>query len=159
MLVKDSELFDDIDLALLHCPGLLAEILPVNFAALGFLVDVFAIGFAFGLEPPVFHLRAFKGHVVNRRELTIVPGRPPGYEVSFVPPPGLSGAPLLTSLPGGLASVTGVILQHHTAEFRDRKMDLGLALDIEEILTLESRIVGGSIAERLFRQPRLQREA
>ena len=157
VVVQDSELFDDIDLALLNCPGLLAEILPFNFVSQTFLVDVFAMGFAFGLEPPVFHLRAFKGHVVNRRALGNLQGFPPGYEISFVPPPGLSGAPLLTSLPGGRPSVTGMILQHHTAEFRDRKMDLGLALDIEEILTLESRIVGGSIAERLFRQPRIRR--
>ncbi len=36
-------------------------------------------------------------------------------------------------------------------------MDLGIALDIEEILTLDSRIVGGSIAERLFRRPKIIR--
>jgi len=155
--VQDFELFENIDLAVLHCPGLQAEILPFNFASLGFLVDVFAMGFAFGFEPPVSHLRAFKGYVVNRRALTILPGLPPGYEVSFVPPPGLSGAPLLTSLPSGTIAVTGMILKHHTAEFGDRRMDLGLALDIEEILTLESRILGGSIAERLFRQARVQR--
>jgi hypothetical protein len=156
--VQDSELFDDIDLALLHCPGLLAEILPFNFAPQPFLADVCAIGFAFGFEPPVVQLRAFKGYVVNRRALGILPGHPPGYEISFVPPPGLSGAPLLTLPPSGPASVTGMILQHHTAEFRERKMDLGLALDIEEILTLDSRIVGGNIAERLFGQPRIRRE-
>ena len=156
--VQDSELFEDIDLALLHCPGLLAEILPFNFAPLGFLADVFAMGFAFGFEPPTFHLRAFKGYVVNRRALSILRSAPPGYELSFVPPPGLSGAPLLTSLAGGPVAVTGVILQHQTVEFMDRKMELGLALDIEELLTLESRMVGGSIAERLFRQSRIRRE-
>jgi hypothetical protein len=40
----------------------------------------------------------------------------------------------------------------------ERKMDLGLTLDIEELLTLESRIVGGSIAEILFQQPILKRK-
>jgi hypothetical protein len=156
--VQDFELFEDIDLALLHCPGLQAEILPFNFDPLEFLVDVFAMGFAFGLEPPFFHLRAFKGYVVNRRSLTSLRGHPPGYELSFVPPPGLSGAPLLTSFPGGPDAVTGVILQHFTAEFNGRRMELGLALDIGEILTLESKILGGSIAERLFRQTRIRRE-
>jgi hypothetical protein len=135
-----------------------AEVLPFNFASLGFLVDVFSMGFAFGFEPPKFHLRAFKGHVVNRRELDTLSGRPPGYELSFVPPPGLSGAPLLTSLPDGSIAATGVILQHHTSEFRERRMDLGLALDIEEILTLDSRMLGGSVAERLFRRQRLVRD-
>ena len=38
--VQDSERFDDIDLALLHCPGLLAEILPFSFAPQTFLADV-----------------------------------------------------------------------------------------------------------------------
>ncbi len=155
--VRDSEVFAEIDLALLHCPGLQAEILPFNFAPLGFLTDVSAMGFAFGFEPPTAHLRAFKGYVVNRRALTILPAEPPGYELSFVPPPGLSGAPLLVSLPNGYDAVTGVILKHHTAEFQERKMELGLALDIEELLTLDSKIIGGSVAEGLFRQPRIQR--
>jgi len=157
VLVQDFELYEEIDLVLLHCPGLRAEILPFNFASMNFLDDVCAMGFAFGLEPPVFQLRAFKGYVVNRRELSSLRGLPPGYEVSFVPPPGLSGAPLISSMPGAPVFVRGMILQHYTAEFRERKMELGLALDIEEILTLESRIVGGSIAERLFRQPQLRR--
>jgi hypothetical protein len=153
-IVRDFEIFDDIDLALLHCPNLVAEILPFHFASLLFLADVFAMGFAFGFEPPIYHLRAFKGHVVTRRGLNILPGVPPGYELSFVPPPGLSGAPLLTSLPDGSTGVVGMVLQHQTVEFRERRMDLGLALDIQELLTLESRLVGGSIAERLFRSPR-----
>ena len=115
------------------------------------------MGFAFGLEPPVFHIRAFKGYVVNRRELNRLGGCPPGYELSFVPPPGLSGAPFLTYLPDGAPAVTGIILYHHTAEIGERKMELGLALDIEEILTLESKLSGGSIAERLFRRQQLRR--
>jgi hypothetical protein len=36
-------------------------------------------------------------------------------------------------------------------------MDLCLALDIQELLALDSRIVGGSIAERLFRRSRSHR--
>jgi hypothetical protein len=155
--VQDFEVFADIDLALMHCPGLQAEILPFNFTPLGFLDDIFAMGFPFGLEPPNFHLRAFKGYIINRRGLTTSPDAAPAYEVSFVPPPGLSGAPLLTSLPGGPIVVKGMVLQHHTAEFQDRKMELGVALDIEELLALESRIVGGSIAEMMFRVPRVHR--
>ncbi len=156
--VHDFELFDSIDLALLYCPGLMAEILPFNFSPLDFLVDVFSFGYPFGSEHPFYYLRAFKGHVVTRRRLSSLNGLPPGYEVSFVPPPGLSGAPLLTLLPDKSPVISGIILQHHTAEYRERKMDLGLALDIEELLTLESRIVGGSIAEILFQQPRLERK-
>jgi hypothetical protein len=137
-------------------PPFTAEILPVNFSPLYYLADVAAMGFAFGLElsemagePHVHQLRSFKGHVVTRRGLTNLPGVPPGYEISFVPPPGLSGAPLL--LPQGESVVvTGVILKHHTAELAGRQMDLGLAVDAEELLTLESKLVGGSVAEYVF---------
>ncbi len=156
-IVKDFEIFKDIDLAILYCPNLSAEILPFNFSPLNFLMDVFTMGFPFGFEPPTYYLRAFKGHVVTRRSLTSLPGDPPGYELSFVPPPGLSGAALLTSSSDGSTMVTGIVLQHHTAEYREQRMDLGLALDIEELLTLESRIANGSIAERIFNRQRLVR--
>ncbi len=155
--VRDSELFDDIDLAIMVCPNLGAEILPFHFSPLYYLHDVFAMGFAFGFEPPVYHLRAFKGHVVTRRSLADLPGAPPGYEVSFVPPPGLSGAPALVERADGSPMIVGMVLKHHTAEFRDRRMDLGLVLDIEELLTRDSRILGGSIAQRRFGRPRVVR--
>src|SRR5205814_363143 len=102
-LVSDAEVFEDIDLALLQCPGLDAEVLPFTFAPLFFLTDVASFGFPFGLElaPPTSHLRAFKGYVVTRRTLTHLRRRPPGYEVSFVPPVGLSGAPLIRFGPEG----------------------------------------------------------
>ena len=59
-IVRDAEVFEDIDLALMVCENLGAEILPFSFGPLGYLADVFAMGFAFGFEPPVYHLRAFK---------------------------------------------------------------------------------------------------
>lgn len=156
-LVQDVELFDRIDLALMVCPGLRAEILPFHFSALNFLEDFVCFGYPFGLEPPRFYLRAFKGHVVTRRTLTILPAQPPGYELSLVPPPGLSGAPVLVGSATGTPEVAGMILQHHTAEFQGRQMDLGIALDIEELLTLDSKIIGGSIAELVFKRARVTR--
>jgi len=148
-IVSDFDIFDDIDLALLHCNNLPAEILPLNLSPLNFLHDVFAMGYPFGLEPPHYYLRAFKGHIVTRRSLASLPGGPPGYELSFAPPPGLSGAPLLIHLPDGTQAITGMVLQHHTAEYRERRMELGIALDVGILETLESRIIGGKIAERL----------
>lgn len=158
--VEDAEVFPRIDLALLRCSAMKASTLPISVTPLWYLDDVAAFGFAFGLrvsgggDPHIFALRAFKGHVVTRRGLTELPGVPPGYEVSFIPPPGLSGAALLLLKPQGPV-VSGVVLKHHKAELEERKMELGLALDIEEILTLDSRIVGGSIAERIFKRERV----
>ena len=154
--VEDAQLFKHVDLAILYSPNLNAEILPFTFSPpLNYLDNVAALGYAFGLtlsrppDPHVYVMRGFKGHVVTRRGLTELPGVPPGYEVSFVPPPGLSGAPLLVFAKDG-PLVAGIILQHHTAELAGRRMDLGLAVDAEELLTLSSHIVGGSVAKEVF---------
>jgi hypothetical protein len=138
--VVDVELFEDVDLALLVCPYLEAECLPFDFRSLFYLDEVEAMGFPFSLDPEtlVFHLRAFKGHVVTRRGLTQLPGAPPGYEVSFVPPRGLSGAPLVCRR-DGVPYVSGIVLQHYTNEFGEVTTQLGIAVDAEELLTLTSR--------------------
>jgi hypothetical protein len=162
VMVTDAEEFAQIDLAILQCPGLEAPRLPFEFTPLEYLNEVGAMGFPFGVTlqaigPHVQILRAFKGHIVTRRGLTELSAiAPVGYETSFVPPPGLSGAPLL-SLDMKLA-VRGMILREFTAELPhapERKMTLGIALDIEELLTLDSRLVGGSVAEFLFKRKRV----
>jgi hypothetical protein len=163
-VVEDAEVYEGIDLALLRCERLAAEVLPFSFQTLPLLFDVISAGYPFGLElprgfpnePPTYHLRAFKGYVVTRRSLRHLTATPPGYEISFVPPMGLSGAPLMI---GDFEprAVAGIILMHHHVELGDRTMDVGMALDAEEILTLGSRIVGGSIAEKLFNRPKLTR--
>jgi hypothetical protein len=159
----ETEFFDAVDLALLRCP-IEAQSLPFSFTPLPLLHDVISAGWPFGLElprgfphePPMWHLRAFKGYVVTRRALRHLPAAPPGYEISFIPPTGLSGAPLIIgdSAPRAIA---GIVLMHHRAVHGDRSMDLGLALDAEELLTLDSKILGGSIAEKLFGRARLVR--
>ncbi len=161
-IVKDVDLFPDIDLAILHCPGLSAGRLDFEFRPLPYLGTVAAVGFPFGLTlnaspPHTYVLRAFKGNIVTRRGLTELRGVPPGYETSFVPPPGLSGAPLL-SMDRREPAVVGVVLKDYTAELAhnpERSMKLGIALDIEELLTLDSKFVGGSIAEKVFKKDRV----
>jgi hypothetical protein len=144
---------------ILKCPGLQVRALDFDFSPLQYLSEVVACGFPFGLtnagDTYVKYLRAFAGNVVTRRGLTEFPSVPPGYETSFVPPPGLSGAPLLSI--GNGVSIRGMILREHVVELQhapERKMTLGIALDIEELLTLNSRLVGGSVAKVLFgREP------
>jgi hypothetical protein len=158
--VDDREEFPGIDFVILRCRGLQTPHLNFEFTPLDYLSEIVACGFPFALTltqvgAPVKYLRAFSGNVVTRRGLTEFPLIPPGYETSFVPPPGLSGAPLL-SIRDGVA-IRGVMLREHVVELGDapeRKMMLGIALDIEELLTLDSRLVGGSIAKILFgREP------
>ena len=79
--------------------------LPIDFGRLKMFDEVTAIGFPFSIDPErlTWICRGFKGHVVTSREMYHISAQPPGYELSFVPPPGLSGAP--TRLQGiGLTS-------------------------------------------------------
>jgi hypothetical protein len=151
------DVFEGCDLALMRCPNLAAEILPVDTSSLYYLADVFAVGFPFAFEPRRYHLRAFKGYVVTRRGLDRFAARPPGYELSFAAPPGLSGAPLLTNRSDGSAVVKGIIVDEHIARLDERTMTLGLAVDIEEVLTLESAFLGQPVATALYGRDRLIR--
>jgi hypothetical protein len=161
--VADREEFPGIDLVILKCPNLQVPRLDFDFTPLDYLSDVVSCGFPFGVTlaqggPPMKYLRAFAGNIVTRRGLTEFPLVPPGYETSFVPPPGLSGAPLLTIRDG--VSIRGVMLREHGVALGndpERKMMLGIALDIEELLTLNSRLVGGSVAKILFGKEPLDR--
>jgi len=160
-LVEEAELFEGIDLAIMRVPGLKAEIRPLYFEPLNLLDEVFSLGYPFGFEShsSTLYLRGFKGYIVTRRTLNMpdMTEAPSGYEVSFIPPLGLSGAPLLSLIDGG-PCVVGMILKHHvTNPGAESTMQLGLALDTEQLLTLESRIIGGSVAEILFDRPQLRR--
>jgi hypothetical protein len=149
-------------LAILLCPGLRTESLPFDFAPLEYLSEVAAIGFPFGITlrpegPHVQILRGFKGNIVTRRGLEELSAlAPPGYETSFNAPPGLSGAPLL-SLDSEIPTVRGMMIRENTAQLGERTMTLGVALDIENLLCLDSRLVGGSVAEELFHRRRTVR--
>ncbi len=156
-LVTGVELFDEQDLALIVAPALAdASVLPYHFEPLYWWARVRAIGFPFSVDPErlVLEMRAFEGHVVNRRELYQLRGQPPGYELSFPAPPGLSGAPLLAEI-GGTAAVCGMILQQATNESAGVVTTLGIALDISELLCLDSQLLGGSIAKVVFGRERL----
>ena len=147
--------FDGIDVALLYCPGLRSlPPLHVDFAPLTYFEEVQAIGFPFALEPAetgqmVLVLRAFAGHIVTRRTMYHVPGQPAGYELSFIPPPGLSGAPLFV-FRNGEPRLCGMVIQNHHIEMFGKAADIGVALDIREFVRLESTIVGGSLGEKVF---------
>lgn len=153
-LVRGSTVFRDDDLALLACP-LDVDILPCLFEPLFYLADVASYGYPAGLElePAVHIMRAFKGTVVTRRALTHLPGWPPGYELSFLPGPGLSGAPLLHRDSKGVVSVSGMVLGSRRTTIGDKFLDVGMALDIHAMLSLASDLVGGTLAERVFSRP------
>jgi len=140
--VLQAEMFENVDLALLHCPHLNAERLPLQMEPLDFLTEVFSLGYPFGLEldTKTIQLRAFKGHVVSRRTLTHLSAEPAGYELSFTPPAGLSGSPLL-ALSHGLPRIAGVVLGSRSIEYRESRLEVGIALDVATLQELQSRIL------------------
>lgn len=163
VFVEDKDEHSTIDFALLKCPGLKTPKLAFDFRPLNYLDEVFACGFPFAItlvqaETYAYYLRSFAGHVVTRRGLTELPATPPGYETTFVPPPGLSGAPLLSA--GSHLAIRGMVLKEHVAELAhapERKMNLGIALDTEELLTIDSGLVGGSLAQKIFEREKVDR--
>ena len=96
--IKDYEIFEDLDLALLRLDHdnfeATAEIWTLKQTE--FLEDVFTIGYPFGynsLEKELV-VRGLKGHIVTRRHFHEFPNKPLIYELSFHCPRGVSGASL-----------------------------------------------------------------
>jgi len=153
--VSDADVFDDIDLALLSCPRIDAPVLSFEFEALPLFEEVQAVGFPFSLDPErlIFVVRGFAGHVVARREHFRLKGQPPCYELSFIAPRGLSGAPLLARR-NDRVLVAGVVIEEDGIEIDGIVTKLGIALDAQEFLRVTSRLVDGTLAERVFhREP------
>jgi len=115
--VKSYELVKAIDLAILEAPSLAnLPAFPIDFdRKLEFLANASALGFPLAMDAEFVTCipRAFGGHVVRRRELYQLPGQPPGYELSFPAPEGLSGgwpssaAAILKRLDGLFAASAG----------------------------------------------------
>jgi len=155
--VDDIELFDGLDLALVKCAGHANLVsLPLLFEPLDVLTPVTAVGFAVGIDVQyqTFVHRAFAGNVVTRRELYhMKPQQPPGYELSFVTPPGLSGAPFVIRTADG-DFVAGYIVHWWRVELEGVEYRFGIAVASEALLSVTSAIVGGSLAEALGTEPR-----
>jgi len=130
------------------------------------LIDVGASGYPYALDPDRNSLasRSFKGYVVSRTR-TPFSANPWGYELSFACPRGLSGAPLTTL--GDFPLVAGLVVGNRSTEmniFSDREvisddkeiiveryeaLQLGIAIQSAELMTLRSRILEGELREHL----------
>lgn len=151
------EVFTGIDLALLECPGLEDLVpLPVEFERqLTLLEPAYAIGYPCALDPEWVTVvpRAFRGHVVTRRELYQLSGQPAGYELSFHAPQGLSGAPVVSHVQGDHRCY-GYIIQQATIGSGEEKAVVGVAVDIGILLTLQTDLLGiGPLAVPFGREP------
>jgi hypothetical protein len=149
--ITQAERVDAIDFALLECPSLahLAP-LPIDFdRRLGMLRSASAVGFPVAVEAEYVHAiaRGFAGYVVCRRELYHLPGQPPGYELSFSAPQGLSGAPLISAeLSNGEPFCYGWIVQQGTLGVGDEKTAVGVAVSVETLLSVNSKMLNRPLA-------------
>jgi len=148
------------------------------------LTPVHTFGYAHGAhyvrgEPKVIQ-RAFAGHIVSAPDELEIPARPgspfAAFELSFVPPPGLSGAPLLSgdyrSLRG--QRVAGMIVGNNTTAIQTYQskerieetrettiverydtLYLGVAVQAASNLQMSSAMLGGTVAEFLAARQRL----
>ena len=156
--ITDHEVFTPLDLALLICPGL-EELTPMPLEfdhRLAFYDPAYSLGFPCGVDPEWVTLvpRGFRGYVVTRRELYQLPGQPPGYEVSFAAPRGLSGAPLVSHRRNGEQYCYGYMVQQSTIGTGDEQTALGVAVDVSVLLTITTHLKGiGTLATALGRDP------
>lgn len=141
--VVQYDLAKEIDLAVLYCPSLKhLSPMPLDFdQPLDLLHPVMSMGFPMALDVEYVTCvpRAFMGHVVTRRQLYHLPGQPPGYEVSFFAPLGLSGAPLMSNVYGA-PRCYGYVIQQSTIGLgaEHERTPVGIAVTIDVLLRVES---------------------
>jgi hypothetical protein len=156
--IVDCERFSPVDLAICHCPDL-QQLTPISLDfdhTLDLLVPSYAIGFPYAVDPEWVTMapRAFRGYVVTRRELYHLPAQPPGYEVSFPAPQGLSGAPLVSHVQGDHRAY-GYVIQQGVLGVGEHQAVVGVAVSIEVLLSIRTNINGiGALALAFGREPR-----
>lgn len=135
-----------IDLALLECPYFAwLPPLPMAFGELNIFARVSAAGYPYAVDAErlAFVPRGFAGTVVTRRELYHLPSQPPGYELSFPAPRGLSGAPLIVVNRQG-TWCAGYVIENWKYDSGD--FIAGLAVASDALLSVESPLFGGAFA-------------
>lgn len=145
--VTQHEAIPSLDLALLACPHFKRlEPLPADFTPLDIFVPVSAAGYPYAVDSErlSFVPRGFAGHVVTRRELYHLPAQPPGYEVSFPAPRGLSGAPLIVRDRIAGARCVGTIIENW--KYASGDFIAGIAIASEAFLSIESKLLGRPLA-------------
>ncbi len=170
--VLDWELFSGADIALVRCdlPDAVCRSWYPNEVDMLTTAHAFGYPFAVDLHNLRVRARALKGHIVCADDAGAaeLPGMPRIYELSFQSPRGLSGAPLLLPTNQGLL-VGGVVVANRTTSLqllteqesitehandgkprtiveRHEVMHLGMAVQSKSILSLSSKMIGGTIA-------------
>ena len=166
--LMDFKTIDDCDLSVVRAKLPKTRSLEWGLGELPMLHPVQVVGYPYSLDLQhfVIRIRAFAGHVVSNLTFYDLSANPRAYELSFPCPRGLSGSPLLDSNLHVAGLITGnkatqmlvfsnrEILsegQRQTIVERYESLQLGIAIQSDSLVGLESRILEGSLYDHLLR--------
>jgi hypothetical protein len=168
--IREGELLPAFDLAVLKAPPF-GKTFRWSAHPVSLLDEVRTFGYPFGfdVEMEMLNVRGFRGEIVGGQTITRLPGRPPGIELSFACPRGLSGARVI-SIAADPWRIAGVVVGNEITEmevYREEEklveggqekvlikteaLHLGLAIRADVVLKLESALLGCRIGEWLDR--------
>jgi hypothetical protein len=168
VVATDTEVFDINDSGIIVCEIKRARSLKWQSQSLDMLTDIFSCGYPYGWDPASFQLmtRSFKGHIVRAGTYAKFNSRPACYELSYMCPRGLSGAPLMTN--GREIRIVGVVIGNDMTDmivssFKETEFDgakiatyeksetmhLGIAMQVGTFMNINSRILNGTIRNYL----------
>ena len=170
--ITNYEIDESIDIGIFEADLNGQIILPMRFGSLPMSFPVKTCGFPFSLDCDLasVSIKTFDGTIVSSTRLKQLERVPKCYELSFICPRGLSGAPLWSSNDSEDIRVIGVVLgnsiteieiysetekeitnkgERETTFIKTESMHLGSALEIEEVLNTEFSLTDGELGARL----------
>jgi hypothetical protein len=171
-LVQNSEVFEENDSGILLAKIDRAKAYPWLRTKLAMLNDVVSTGFAYGFdnEHSETLIRSYKGHITLVGNYHRFPKSPAYYELSYMCPRGISGAPLLfvhnnqpyvCGFTIGNERTSMVIWSNKEEDTQNNKtseyileeaLHRGIALQTESFLELDSILLGMTIGEYLTKE-------
>lgn len=170
------EIHDDKDIAIILCTVPDIKAVGWDLTDLPALQDVQTMGYPYALDATLgtIDMRAFKGYVISQTTFTGLKSKPRCYELSFFPPRGLSGAPLMYYKKD--LKINGLIIGNKRTEmlvFSDKEIikdeketiveryettQYGVAVHAKEIVSIESKLLGMTIGAHLKKGELLPKE-
>ncbi|AMC11904.1 hypothetical protein Lupro_11790 [Lutibacter profundi] len=167
--IRDSEVFEDNDSGILVASIERAKSYPWLSQKLAMLNNVMSVGYAFGFDNKHSEvlIRAFKGHITMVGYNHNFPKTPAHYELSYMCPRGISGAPLLfkhknqpyicgftvgneqTSMIVWSSEDIEEETNSKTVYQREESFHRGIAMQSKSFFELESKLLGMKIIDYL----------
>lgn len=157
-----NESFPEIDIAILYVPNLSCKLYQIDFRDIHPLNEIYSLGFPFGHDNAAKTVltRFYKGYIISSYPNKNYNGNN-CYELSFLCPRGISGAPLIYK-----DIIKGIILGNQTTEMNvqtltemtedgtqktvyhlSEMINYGIALQMSNLINIQSKLLGSTIGE------------